>query len=77
MWPLTALSWIFGYISTIRTQIEFEGNRFNVSTSIGAKNGGTYEIRNKVILLHYDTGMTNELPYEFKDGEVSLTGTPE
>lgn len=65
------------YISTIRTQIEFEGNRFNVSTSIGAKNGGTYEIRNKVILLHYDTGMTNELPYEFKDGEVSLTGTPE
>lgn len=68
------------YISTIRMQLEFEGKKFKISSSAnGSKlsNGGTYEIRKKVILLHYDTGKTNQLPYEFKNGEVSLTGTPE
>lgn len=61
-------------------QIEFEGKRFKISSSLKGSqisNGGTYEIRKKVILLHYDTGKTNQLPYEFKNGEVSLTGTPE
>ena len=65
------------YVSTIRMQIEFEGKKFKVSSSLGVSNGGTYEIRKQVILLHYDTGKTNQLPYEFKNGEVSLTGTPE
>ncbi|MCI9246616.1 MAG: hypothetical protein HFJ30_05790 [Clostridia bacterium] len=68
------------YISTIRMQLEFEGKKFKISSSANGSNlsnGGTYEIRKQVILLHYDTGKTNQLPYEFKNGEVSLTGTPE
>ena len=73
-------NYYYWYVSTVRMQIEFEGNKFKVSSAIGSSsisNGGTYEIRNKVILLHYDTGKTNQLPYEFENGEVSLTGSPE
>lgn len=69
-------NYFYWYISTIRQQIEFDGNTFKV-TSIGYSSGGTFEIKNKVILLHYDTGVTNQLPYEFKDGSITLTGTPE
>lgn len=43
------------------------GNRFTVSNILGS-NGGTYLIRNKVILLNYDNGEVGKLSYEF-DGE--------
>lgn len=70
------------YISKIRMQIEFEGNRFKISSSLSGSsisNEGTYEIRKKVIILHYIKGNkgTSQLPYEFKNGEVSLLGNPE
>lgn len=65
------------YISTIQMQIEFYGDEFVVSSSIGASRGGTYEIRNKVLLLHYDEETTKEVEYEFKDGEVNLLSTIE
>ena len=61
-------------------QIEFNGDKFNIKSSIGTSsmsNSGTYEIRNKVLLLHYDTGVTNEFEYEFKNGEVSFLGNPQ
>lgn len=69
-------NYYYWYISTIKMQIEFDGNNFIVK-SAGMSNGGTYEIRNKVILLHYNTGITNEFAYEFKDGKVSFVGQPE
>jgi len=69
-------NYYYWYISTIRMQIEFEGNKFKV-TGAGMSNSGTYEIKNKVILLHYNTGVTNQFPYEFKNGEVNFTDIPE
>ncbi len=73
-------NYYYWYISTIRMQIEFNGDRFNITSAIGTSsigNSGTYEIRNKVLLLHYDNGTTNEFEYEFKNGEVSFLGNPQ
>ena len=48
-------------------------NNFEVRTSIGIKNQGTYSVRNDYIFCTYDSnGTTVKIPYEIVDGDVSM-----
>lgn len=65
--------WTF-YVNKTTYEIEFfNGNKFEVRTSLGTAQQGTYTVQKGYIFCTYpDTGYTVEIPYEFKDGEFEL-----
>lgn len=48
-----------------------EPNEFTLDTNI-ADNTGTYSVQKGFIVLHYQTGKTNEVPYEIKGNDIDL-----
>ncbi len=65
--------WQF-YVNSTAYELEFWAeNNFEVRTSLGTSNSGTYSVRNGYLFCTYpDTGYTIEIPYEFADGDISL-----
>ena len=65
--------WQF-YVNNTAYELEFWAeNNFEVRTSLGTSNSGTYSVRNGYLFCTYpDTGYTIEIPYEFADGDISL-----
>lgn len=58
-----------------KEELEFIApNRFELRGAFGLSNVGTYEVQNGYIGLKYDnaTEVTIQVPYEFKDGNISL-----
>ena len=49
----------------------FTNGRFSCSTIIDTRSG-SYEISGSKIVLKYDNGVTGELSYTFKNGNLSL-----
>ncbi len=65
--------WSF-YVNNTSYEIEFWAeNNFEVRTSFGTSNSGTYSVRNGYIFCTYPgNNYTVEIPYEMVDGEVDL-----
>lgn len=71
--------WSF-YVNNIHYELEFaEGDVFQLRTRLGGgatTADGTYTVAKEYIICTYtDTGYKVEVPYEFKDGEISLDTT--
>lgn len=68
--------WTF-YVNYTTYKLSFSSpNKFNLSTSLGTSNSGTYSIKNGYIFCTYpDTKYTVEIPYEIVDGEIDLDVT--
>lgn len=65
--------WTF-YVNSTTYELEFfSGNKFEVRTSLGTAQQGTYTVQKGYIFCTYpNTGYTVEVPYEFADGEFKL-----
>ncbi len=64
-----------GWVSNLDYTIKFRsGNKFSLTISPMGGGEGTYSVRNGYIFCTYDsTGVTLEIPYEFKDnGKIDL-----
>lgn len=61
------------YVNSTKYKVEFsEPNTFVVTTGFG-ENGGSYSIKNDYIFCTYDSnGVTIEIPYELKNGDISI-----
>ncbi len=61
-------------VNDIKYEATFDwDNYFEVSTSLGVKNSGTYSVRNGYIFCTYSSnGQTVMIPYELKDGDIAL-----
>ncbi len=71
--------WSF-YVNNIHYALEFaEGDVFQLRTRLGGSGttaDGTYTVAKEYIICTYpNTGYKVEVPYEFKDGEISLDTT--
>lgn len=62
------------YVNSTTYELEFwADNNFEVRTSLGTSNSGTYSVRNGYIFCTYpDTGFTVEVPYEITDEGFDL-----
>lgn len=62
------------FVNSTTYEVEFwEDNNFEVRTSIGVANQGTYSVRNGYIFCTYSSNdKTIKIPYEIKDGEIDV-----
>jgi len=61
------------YVNYTTYRIEFEGNKFKVSTSLGISNSGTYSVRKGYIFCTYSSNnYTVMIPYTIENGEIDL-----
>ena len=62
------------YVNNTKYEIEFwADNNFEVRTSLGVTNSGTYSVRNGYLFCTYSSNnYTVRIPYEIKDGDVNM-----
>lgn len=70
---LNGYYWSF-FVNNTTYEIEFYApNEFEVRTSLGVTNSGTYVVQNGYISCTYDSNnYTVNIPYEFTDGDIKL-----
>lgn len=59
----------------VQTDLTFTAEGFEVTTTVGgvsSHSGGTYEVSEGVVLLHYDHGGEKSISYHYKDGKLTL-----
>gem|GEM_PF-1161264 len=63
------------YVNNTKYEVEFSADHnFEVRTSLGTRNTGTYSVRKGFIFCTYtNTGYTIRIPYELKNGDVEMT----
>ncbi len=67
----------WGYVNSTKYEVEFwEDNNFEVRTSLGTANQGTYSVRNGYIFCTYSSnGTTIKIPYEIVNDDVEMDVT--
>lgn len=61
------------YVNNTKYEVEFYADQnFEVRTSLGTSNSGTYSVRKGYLVCTYSNGLSIEIPYEIKNGDVEM-----